>query len=188
MNGRQLFEKVESVLGLFVLFLKLFPARLVVMLWPLVGGIPGVLGRGLRYVLAKRLAGSCGRVVNFGTGIIVKSWPNLHLGDRVNLNENIFIDAVGGVDIGSDVSIAHGSSILSFEHTWDDRDTPIKYNPLALKRVRISSDVWIGCGVRLLAGVSLGSRVVVAAGAVVRRGDYSSGVYGGVPAKLIKQL
>jgi len=128
----------------------------------------------LRYFVAQRLAKSCGQVVQSGPNVTVKSWGNLELGSRVNVHENCYIDASGGVNIGSDVSIAHGSSVLSFNHTWQDPDTPIKYNPLEYKSVAISDDVWIGCGVRVLAGAQLSSRVIIAAGAVVTPGDYKT--------------
>ncbi|MGP5415878.1 acyltransferase [Psychrobacter faecalis] len=61
-------------------------------------------------------------------------------------------------------------SILSFEHTWDDSDILIKYNLIKSSQVKICDDVWIGCGVRVLSGVKLKSRSIVAAGAFLTKG------------------
>ncbi len=120
-----------------------------------------------------------------GRGCEIRGWPGLRFGRNVTLHLNGYVDASGGVTIGNEVSIAHGCSILSFEHTWADASEPIKYNPLSLHPVEIQDDVWVGCGVRILAGSTILSRSVVAAGAVVTRGIYGPGVFGGVPARRI---
>jgi acetyltransferase-like isoleucine patch superfamily enzyme len=112
----------------------------------------------------------------------------MKMGDRISLHEFVYIDAAGGISIGNDVSIAHGCSIVSFEHGWSDINVPIKYNPIISKPVSIGSDVWIGCGVRILAGAKIGNRVVVAAGSVVKGVLAPGGVYAGSPAKRIKEI
>ena len=99
-----------------------------------------------------------------------------------------YIDGAGGIEIGNDVSIAHSSSILSTNHTWNDVTVPIKYNKETFSKVTIENDVWIGCGCRILAGVTLHERSVIAAGAVVTSTVESNSVYGGIPAKLIKKI
>ena len=65
---------------------------------------------------------------------------------------------------------------------------PIKYNPLVAAPIEIGSDVWLGCGVRVLSGVSIGRRSIIAAGAVVTKGLYEAGIFGGVPAKCLSEL
>jgi acetyltransferase-like isoleucine patch superfamily enzyme len=54
--------------------------------------------------------------------------------------------------------------------------------------VRIGNRVWCGVNVTILAGVTIGDDVVVAAGAVVTRDVPSGSVVGGVPARLIRSL
>lgn len=124
----------------------------------------------------------------FGRGVEVKEWQNLRLGSNVSIHKDCYIDASGGLVIGSDVSIAHGSSILTFEHSWDDELIPIRSNPIRFSAVIIEDDVWIGCGCRILAGVTIRSRVVVAAGAVVTSEVASRSLVGGVPHKFIKRI
>jgi acetyltransferase-like isoleucine patch superfamily enzyme len=50
----------------------------------------------------------------------------------------------------------------------------------------IGNDVWIGNNVTLMEGITIGDGVIIASGAIVTKDipDYS--IYGGVPAKLIK--
>jgi maltose O-acetyltransferase len=56
------------------------------------------------------------------------------------------------------------------------------------KPIEIGSDVWIGGGAVICPGVTLGDRVVVAAGAVVTKSFPSDVVIGGNPAKIIRYL
>jgi len=51
--------------------------------------------------------------------------------------------------------------------------------------VVIGRDVWIGCHVVVLPGVTIGDHAVVAAGAVVTKSIPSGEMWGGVPAKKI---
>ena len=110
----------------------------------------------------------------------------LSVGDNVAIHTGVYIDATGGVSIGDNTSIAHYASILSFEHTWDDPTTPMKYNRLRFAPIEIGSDVLVFAGARVLAGARIRSRTLIGAGAIARSGVYTSGLYAGVPAKLIK--
>lgn len=52
----------------------------------------------------------------------------------------------------------------------------------------MGDDVWIGGNATILPGVTIGSNVVVAAGAVVTRDVPDSALVGGVPAKALREL
>jgi acetyltransferase-like isoleucine patch superfamily enzyme len=187
-RGRALFVIARPILLCTVAILRLLPAALVRNLWGWVDGVPGVLGSALRYVIARRLALSVGDNVHFGQYVEVRTWEKLSIGSNVSIHRNCYLEALGGITIGNDVSIAHQTSILSFEHSWEDLTRPIKDNELILQPVVIHDDVWVGCGVRILAGVQLRPRTVVAAGAVVARSYAGGVVLGGVPAKPIKDI
>ncbi|HEY1558891.1 MAG TPA: hypothetical protein VGF94_28905 [Kofleriaceae bacterium] len=188
MSGRDQFRRARPVLLAISAVWRLFPRFLFRWSWWLVQSFPGKPGIGLRYLYAKRLALACADNVQIGPRCTIVCWDKLELGTNVNIHVGGYIDAQGGVRILDNVSIAHACSVLSFEHTWADASVPIKYNPIVMSPVEIGPDVWIGCGVRVLAGAKLKERTVVAAGAVVTAGDYAAGVYAGVPAKLKKKL
>ena len=48
--------------------------------------------------------------------------------------------------------------------------------------------MWIGANAMVLPGVTVGSRVVIAAGAVVNKDVPSDCLVAGVPAKIVKRL
>ena len=54
--------------------------------------------------------------------------------------------------------------------------------------VSIGDGVWIGAGATVLAGVSIGDGCVIAAGAVVATDCEPNGLYGGIPARRIRDL
>ncbi|MDE6842866.1 MAG: acyltransferase, partial [Muribaculaceae bacterium] len=148
----------------------------------------GYIGLGIRYICVKNLVKSCGENVAIFPNCVIKHMDKLTLGDNVSIHSFCYIDAVGGIKIGSNVSIAHSCSLISFSHGYEDLMLPIKYNPLLMTPICISDDVWIGCGVRIIGPCEINNRVIIAAGAVVKGNIYAGGIYGGVPAKLIKKI
>lgn len=54
------------------------------------------------------------------------------------------------------------------------------------RRCRIGHDVWIGCGAKVMAGVTIGHGAVVAAGAVVTRDVAPYRIVAGVPARPLR--
>ena len=111
---------------------------------------------------------------------------NTIIGDNVSIHDMCYIDGYGGLEIGDNVSIAHSSTLITTNHTWNDTTIPIKYNEVSKGKIVIKDDVWIGCGVRVLSNVTIKQRSVVAAGSIVVK-DLESGWLGaGVPMKKIK--
>jgi acetyltransferase-like isoleucine patch superfamily enzyme len=187
-RGRDKFRRLRGPIRLMTAALACLPRRGRIAIWDLVESWNGVVGVGLRYCLLRSLAAECGDNVLVGPGVEIRGWEGLRVGSNVSIHRGCYIDALGGVSIGDDVSIAHATSILSFEHTWEDLSRPIKDNPLSAALVVIEPDVWIGCGCRVLAGVRLGTRTVVAAGAVVTKDVPEGSVAGGVPARVLKRI
>ncbi|PSW39087.1 acyltransferase [Photobacterium phosphoreum] len=134
------------------------------------------------------MVSSIGDNVYIGDNVTLKNAKKIKIGNNVSIHSNSYLDGAGNIDIGDDVSIAHNSSIISFEHTWEDKSRPIKYNNTILKPVFIDRDVWIGCGVRVLAGANIQTRSVVAAGSVVKGTIEPYTIVGGVPTKVIRRI
>lgn len=187
MNGRVFFEKFDGLIQIWAKAMSVFPRGFAQWVYRWHNGRSkwAIL---VRYVCLKAAAKSIGKNVCVMDHVYLQYWENLEIGDNVSIHEQCNINAFGGVRIGRDVSIAHGISVVSFNHTWEDTDIPIKYNPSVPMPVVIEDDVWVGCGVRILGGVTVGSRVVIAAGAVVTRDCEPNGVYAGVPARRVKEV
>jgi acetyltransferase-like isoleucine patch superfamily enzyme len=120
-------------------------------------------------------------------GVFVTAFQNLTIGKNVSLNHNCFLLCEGGLYIGDNVSIAHGVSIVTTEHRYEDPSAPIKFQPITPGKVIISDNVWIGAKATILAGVSLAEGTIVAAGSVVKKSvTEENTVIGGIPARHIK--
>lgn len=187
-TGRGMFDKFRMIILLLTFFISLLPYKIRLILWEVINYFPGKIGIGLRYITLSSLTKKCGDNVYIGKGVTINNFSELIIGKNVSIHNNCYIDAIGSIHIGNNVSIAHNSSIISFDHTWENLTVPIKYNPLKLKEVRINDDVWVGCGCRILSGVEIKSRTIIAAGSVVNKMVKSNQIIAGVPGVKIKNI
>jgi acetyltransferase-like isoleucine patch superfamily enzyme len=109
----------------------------------------------------------------------------LKIGDNTHIGDHTIIDVSDNIEIGRDVAIGPNCVIYSHDHDYTDTDKPAWKGGVIAKPVTIHSDAWIGSSVTILPGVKIGSRAVVAAGAVVTKDVPQNTVYGGVPARQI---
>ncbi|QKS46433.1 acyltransferase [Paenibacillus cellulosilyticus] len=172
---------VEKLLGLV-------PRPLQKWMWTLSDLLPDLPGTALRYCLLRKLAHRCGDNVLIGRAVELRYPERMSIGSNVSIHKQCYVDAYGGLTIEDEVSIAHQSSIVSFQHTWSDESLTIRDNPVTGAAISIGRDVWIGCGCRILAGASIGSRSIVAAGAVVTKSVPAGTLAAGVPARVVKTI
>mgnify|MGYP001824874495 FL=1 len=82
--------------------------------------------------------------------------------------------------------IAANVAIYSYDHGMAP-DLPIRRQPITAKGpVTIHKDAWIGVGVIILSGVTIGEGAVVAAGSVVTKNIPAGAIAAGNPARVIK--
>lgn len=91
------------------------------------------------------------------------------------------------VIIGSNVLMASGTTIITRNHNFEDRDELIKNQGYSNAKIIIEDDVWLGFNSLILPGVTIGKGAVVAANSVVTKDVPPYYVVGGVPAKFIKE-
>ena len=108
-------------------------------------------------------------------------------GNRVKFGKNVFINhsaifsASGGIEFEDGVSLAPGVRIATINHDFNERHTKYTYGKVTIKK-----NAWLGIGVTVCPGVTIGEYAVVAAGAVVTKDGPDYAVVGGCPAKVIK--
>lgn len=95
----------------------------------------------------------------------------------------MFVD-LGGIELEDNVLIGPEVKILSVNHPLD----PKNRRGVILKSVKIRRNAWIGAGVTVCPGVTIGENSVIGAGSVVTKDVPSNTVYAGVPAKFIKNI
>lgn len=107
-------------------------------------------------------------------------------GDNVFINEGCRFDNLERVTIGDNVAIGPETLFVTSSHEAGRRSA--RAGDIVLTSVEVCSGCWIGARVIILPGVTVGHGCVVAAGAVVGADCLPDGLYGGVPAKRLRDL
>jgi galactoside O-acetyltransferase len=110
---------------------------------------------------------------------------NITVGVRVFVNQECMFLGHGAIDIGDRVLIGPRVSLITAGHPFDpeQRRTSIDAEPIT-----VGPDVWIGANATVVPGVTIGHDSVVAAAAVVTRDVPPRTLFGGNPAKVIREL
>lgn len=93
---------------------------------------------------------------------------------------------LGSINIGSFVQIAPNCAFYPYDHGFEPGDL-IKKQPLKTKGgILIDDDAWLGVGVIVLDGVTIGKGAVVGAGSVVIQDIPEGSIAVGSPARVVK--
>lgn len=144
-----------------------------------------------RKLVQKMIAKSfkrCGKNFNIFGKIDVVNPENIVIGDNCSINHGVYINAINPIQIGNDVTISAGATIVSTGIDYKEWSNGNKFH-IRNDGIVIGDHVWIGSKAQILSGVKItGKYVVIAAGAVVNKDiDQDYVVVGGVPAKTIKE-
>ncbi len=129
---------------------------------------------------------------SIGDGVVIRPPLAMDYGYQTTIGAGTFINSgavildVGRVTIGADVQVGPNVQILTPTHPLDPalRRTGVE----AAEPIEIGDNVWLGGGVIVCPGVTIGHDTVVGAGAVVTR-DLPAGVLAvGNPARVIREL
>jgi virginiamycin A acetyltransferase len=113
---------------------------------------------------------------------------NITIGKECYINPHTVIYSGRGVYIGDSVLIGPGCVLAGSNHTYKNPDVTIKSQGFDLGRgIVIDSDVWIGANCTILDGAWIREGSVIAAGSVVNCEVPKFQVWGGVPAKFLKE-
>ena len=139
----------------------------------------------LRRSLLEELLGSLGEDTELRPPLRVDYGTNLHVGARCFANFGLVALDVAPITIGDDVQIGPDVQLLTPTHPLDADLRRAKWE--AAEPITIGDNVWLGGGVIVCPGVTIGADTVVGAGAVVTR-DLPAGVVAvGNPARVLRR-
>lgn len=123
---------------------------------------------------------------NIDRGVDIKAQES----GKIEIGENTFIGpyvcfAGESIKVGKDCLIASHSVIYAINHNFADPTRKIKEQGVSYEGIVIEDDCWLGSGVRVLDGVTIGQGSVIGAGAVVTKYIPPYSVAVGVPARVI---
>lgn len=112
---------------------------------------------------------------------------NISIGQNTHIQSGCHLTAAkASIRIGDDVQMAPRCALYPYQHGFDDPDTPIARQPLTSKGdIIIEDGAWLGVGVIVLDGVTIGRGAVVGAGAVVTASIPPFAIAAGVPARIV---
>jgi acetyltransferase-like isoleucine patch superfamily enzyme len=118
--------------------------------------------------------------------------PAITIGNNVVFNTDIHIGCIEKVEIGNNCLFASRIYITDHDH-GDTTSTALSLPPAKRKLsskgpVIIKDNVWVGEGVAILSGVTIGENAIIATNSVVTKDVPANSVVGGIPAKIIKEI
>jgi len=113
---------------------------------------------------------------------------SIAVGDYTNISANCSLLSETEINLGRYCFLAgHCYLVAGGNHSFDDVSRPIMFQPSISKGgIRIGDDVWLGAGVIVLDGATIGQGTVVGAGAVVTGLLPEFAVAVGSPARVIR--
>jgi maltose O-acetyltransferase len=109
-----------------------------------------------------------------------------HVGARTFINFGVVLLDVATITIGDDVQVGPNVQLLTATHPVEPEPRRAKFE--AARPIVVGDNVWLGGGVIVCPGVTIGENTVVGAGAVVIRDLPPNVVAAGNPARVIRQL
>jgi acetyltransferase-like isoleucine patch superfamily enzyme len=129
---------------------------------------------------------------DLGQGTVISSFTKVKIsgpfvtGRRVQIASNCFLEVgEGGLQIGDDVLIGPGCSIVTTNYRYDKVGVPLQEQGTVSRGIRIDDRAWIGAGVTILDGVHIGRDAIVTAGSIITADVPERAIVQGNPARTI---
>jgi maltose O-acetyltransferase len=139
----------------------------------------------------KRILLLAGASIGPGSSLHGGTWvtepSKLRIGQRCFVNRRCYLDLEARIELGDDVMIGHGTTIVTSVHAPGPstrRAGVVTHG----RPVFIGRGAWLGANVTVLPGVHVGPGAVVAAGSLVRTDVPADHLVAGVPARVIRPL
>lgn len=150
-----------------------------------------------KYAVLKEMFGSIGTNVSVGHSFICDYGCNIHIGDNVTVNTGCTFVDCNRITIGNNVLVAPNVQIYTATHPVEFNERLVlTENPAGCKYVRrtfalpvmIEDGCWIGGGVIILPGVTIGQKSVIGAGSVVTKDIPANSLAVGNPCRVIRKI
>lgn len=140
----------------------------------------------IRFFTFKMVLKKMGKNVFIDTKVYFRYPFKVSLGNDVSINRGCefypsFYHKKANIILGNNIRIGPGVKFLAAGH-----DTTKLNLPDTANKIEIKNNVWIGANCSILQGVTIEEGAVIAAGSVVTKEVPPFKIYGGAPAKEIK--
>ena len=108
------------------------------------------------------------------------------IGAKSVLGQECTISAFQHVSIGRECIVADRVMMIDFDHSVVEVERPIRDQGIYKRDVHVGHNVWIGYGVALLRGVTVGNNCVLGASTIVSKDVPDNAVAAGVPVRVLR--
>lgn len=137
---------------------------------------------GIKVFLLQLFGAKIGKSICIKNNVIVKSPWNLVVGDYCWIGENVWIDNLDKVTIGSNVCISQGAMLLTGNHDYTISSMPYRNAPIT-----IEEGAWIGAQATVCPGVTAHRNAILTVGSIATKDLDEDGIYQGNPAVKIRK-
>lgn len=149
-----------------------------------------------------------GKNCSIGRGFRVPDRAIITFGNNVTIYPDCIFDGEGSIFLGDGTVVGTSSQILSFKdteiclgknvmigrnsyiinanHGIEDRTIPMNAQKIVAENMYIGDDVWIGAYCMLIKGAKINNGCVLGAKALLNKEMPDNTVFGGIPAKFLK--
>jgi acetyltransferase-like isoleucine patch superfamily enzyme len=108
------------------------------------------------------------------------------VGAKTVIGQECTISAFQHVSIGRECIVADRVMLIDFDHGVVEVERPIRLQGIYKRDVNVGHNVWMGYGVCVLRGVTVGNNAIIGTSSVVTGDVRANAVVAGAPARLIR--
>lgn len=138
-----------------------------------------------RGFLASPFFKKCGKNLELGRDLTLLNSYNIEIGDDVYIAKGGWLNGMGGLLLEDQVVLAPYVVISTMQHVF--KDDSVRFGGSIPGQVSIGRGTWLAAHAAVKSGVRVGRGCIIGANAFVVKDTENHGIYGGVPAKFIKE-
>ena len=108
------------------------------------------------------------------------------IGAKSVLGQECTISAFQHVSVGRECIVADRVMLIDFDHGAVETERPVREQGIYKRDVRVGHNVWIGYGVAVLRGATIGDNCVLGTATIVNRDVPDNAVAAGVPVRVLR--
>ncbi|MDL2265443.1 sugar O-acetyltransferase [Parabacteroides sp. OttesenSCG-928-G21] len=140
----------------------------------------------VRETLLRKFLKKVGENVHFEPNFRCEFGFNISIGDNFFANFDCIMLDGNLITIGNNVLLAPRVGLYTANHAIDPQERIM--GGCYARPISIEDNVWIGAGVHIIGGVTIGSNSIIGAGSVITKDIPSNVVASGVPCRVVRMI
>lgn len=140
----------------------------------------------VREILLRKFLKQVGVNVHFEPGFRCEFGFNISIGDHFFANFDCIMLDGNLITIGRNVLFGPRVGLYTANHALDAAERIA--GGCYARPITIGDNVWVGAGVHIMGGVSIGQNTIIGAGSVVTKNIPDNVIAAGVPCKVIREI